>query len=251
MEKVIAALVLIALYSIANAQDTTSYIVYDTIFYDAEQQITTADNFSRYQVRFRSTTDTNNVRIVEYYESGQIKLEHIYSNYYYTNRAYKSKEWYESGQLHQEEKYLSGLQHGKHLVFWENGNKKREDIYSNGKLIIKKCFGIDGLDTTYYDYQTAPEFPGELEAMMQYLVDNIKYPEKVRRAGIEGKIVIRFFINTDGSLEDFAVIKSSGNDLLDAEALRVAKAMPDWKPALFEGKPVKLRMTLPIVFKLE
>ncbi len=94
------------------------------------------------------------------------------------------------------------------------------------------------------------EFKGGQTAMISYLVNAIKYPEAAQNAGVEGKVVVEFTVNADGTLSDFKVVKSVSPEL-DAEALRVIKAMPAWSPAIVDGKTVACSYVLPVSFKLQ
>lgn len=91
-----------------------------------------------------------------------------------------------------------------------------------------------------------PEYPGGVLAMQLYLQTNIKYPQAAN--GAEGRILVQFIIDTDGSVTDAKVVKSV-NPHLDAEALRVINAMPKWKPGTQKGKAVRVKYTIPINFR--
>jgi protein TonB len=95
-----------------------------------------------------------------------------------------------------------------------------------------------------------PEFPGGQEAMMAFLSKNIQYPPMARENGIEGRVVLQFVVDKDGNISNIEIVKKLGWGL-EEEATRVVKTMPAWKPAKQNGKPVVLRMILPIVFKLQ
>lgn len=94
-----------------------------------------------------------------------------------------------------------------------------------------------------------PEFPGGQEALMKYLSTNMKYPAKAQENGIEGRVLVKFVVNTDGTISDAAIQKSVDPDL-DAEALRVVNAMPKWNPGKKDGEVVRTSFTMPIVFRL-
>ena len=93
-----------------------------------------------------------------------------------------------------------------------------------------------------------PEFPGGMSGLMKYLRDNLKYPVKAIEKKIEGRVTISFVVSRDGSLRDFRIVRGVDPDL-DAEALRVAKSMPNWKPGKQRGKNVAVKYTLPINFR--
>lgn len=95
-----------------------------------------------------------------------------------------------------------------------------------------------------------PEFPGGLQELMKWLQKNIKYPSISQENGVQGRVIVQFVVNRDGSIVDPAVIRSV-DPYLDKEALRVVKAMPKWKPGEQRGKPVRVKYTLPVMFKLQ
>jgi len=94
-----------------------------------------------------------------------------------------------------------------------------------------------------------PEFPGGMEKLLEYLSRNIKYPTIAQEQGIQGKSIIEFVVNKDGSIVDPKVVRSL-HPKCDEEAMRVIKAMPKWKPGKQRGKPVRVKYTVPVQFKL-
>lgn len=94
-----------------------------------------------------------------------------------------------------------------------------------------------------------PEFEGGQEEMMRYLQKNLNYPPVARENGIEGRVVLQFVVGTDGKISQIEVLKKLGWGL-EEEAVRVVKTMPAWRPGKQNGKPVFVKFTLPIVFKL-
>lgn len=95
-----------------------------------------------------------------------------------------------------------------------------------------------------------PEFPGGAQAMMKYLAENIKYPMIAQENGIQGRVICQFVVNKDGSIVDIQVVRSV-DPSLDKEAVRVIKSMPKWKPGMQRGKAVRVKFTLPVVFRLQ
>ena len=92
-----------------------------------------------------------------------------------------------------------------------------------------------------------PMFPGGIGELMKYLQQNIKYPKECREKGIQGRVIVQFVVNTDGSIGNLNVIKPINSEL-DKEALRVVAEMPNWIPGRQRGKPVRVRFTIPITF---
>lgn len=95
-----------------------------------------------------------------------------------------------------------------------------------------------------------PEFPGGMEALMKYLQKNIKYPSRAQDNNIQGRVMVSFVVNRDGSIVDPEILKAVDKDL-DNEALRVIKAMPKWNPGKQRGKPVRVKYTVPVTFRLQ
>ena len=98
--------------------------------------------------------------------------------------------------------------------------------------------------------ETSPEFPGGVEALYRYMAENIRYPEQAKIDGVQGRVFVRFVIDTDGSVKDAKVLRGIGSGC-DEEALRVVNAMPKWRPGTVDGKPVRAEYNLPINFQLK
>lgn len=94
-----------------------------------------------------------------------------------------------------------------------------------------------------------PEFPGGITEFMKWLTQNLRYPEKARSSKIQGKVVVSFIVNKDGSIASPKVQKSV-DPLLDREALRVIRMMPHWKPGIMDSKPCRTMFAIPVVFSL-
>ena len=95
-----------------------------------------------------------------------------------------------------------------------------------------------------------PAFPGGIAALMGYLGKNIIYPSLARENSLEGKVIVKFYVDTDGAVKDPVVLKDGVGGGCAEEAIRVIKKMPKWSPGLQRGKPVKVYYTLPVSFKL-
>jgi TonB family protein len=95
-----------------------------------------------------------------------------------------------------------------------------------------------------------PEYPGGTEALLEYLRTNINYPESCKEAGIQGRVLVSFVVEKNGSITGAEIVKSV-TDELDAEALRVIKGMPAWKPGKQRGEEVRVKFTVPVSFRLD
>ncbi|MCB0496742.1 MAG: energy transducer TonB [Cyclobacteriaceae bacterium] len=107
----------------------------------------------------------------------------------------------------------------------------------------------ENAETVFTIVEHQPAFPGGIGAFYKFVQKKMKYPSQARRMGIEGKVFVQFVVDTDGSLTDIKVIRGIGVGC-DEEAIRVLKMAPKWNAGRQRGVPVKVRMTLPITFKL-
>ena len=98
--------------------------------------------------------------------------------------------------------------------------------------------------------EVSPEFAGGMDALYQYLAENIQYPKQAKTDGVQGRVMVRFVVEKDGSITDAEVLRGIGGGC-DEEALRVVNAMPNWTPGMQNGEAVRTKFTLPIVFKLQ
>lgn len=95
-----------------------------------------------------------------------------------------------------------------------------------------------------------PEFPGGQAALFEFLMKNVKYPADAKEKKIEGRVLVTFVVDTDGSITDISLLKKTYPSL-DTEAKRVIKAMPKWIPGRQNGKVVKVHYSVPIIFRLK
>ena len=166
------------------------------------------------------------------------------------------------------------------------GIQKNEDgTYSINGKVVKKIL-LEGQevynnDDPIFEVTEEPaQYPGGQAALMQYVAQNIRYPKIAAENGVQGRVLVQFVVERDGSLSNFAVVKKSGDiitknaqsgitvnaqgsateenkipqeafDALNAEALRVLRGMPNWTPAKQRGQTVRMKYTLPVTFRLE
>ena len=104
-------------------------------------------------------------------------------------------------------------------------------------------------DRIYCDIPyTQPSFPDGQEALLQYLKKNVQWPDT--ESCVQGRVIVSFIVEIDGSLSDIKVVRSL-DPLFDKEALRVVKSMPKWIPGTQNGQPVRIRYTIPVIFRPE
>ena len=104
--------------------------------------------------------------------------------------------------------------------------------------------------TIFEVVENMPDFPGGQAALMQYLAKNIKYPTIAQENGVQGRVIVQFVVNKDGTIVDPVVVRSV-DPYLDKEALRGIKAMPKWNPGKQRGKAVRVKYTVPVTFRLQ
>lgn len=105
-------------------------------------------------------------------------------------------------------------------------------------------------DEVFMVAEQMPEFPGGMKELLKFLQDNVKYPESAMKKNVQGRVIVQFVVEKDGTPTEFNVVRSVDPDL-DAEALRVLKTMPKWKPGMQRGEVVRVKFTVPVAFKLQ
>lgn len=141
------------------------------------------------------------------------------------------------------------IAHGDKDSTWyvrNNGFVIKQEHYKAGRLISS----TDNTGTTVYSgVDGMPEFPGGMEAFFHFLAKNIRYPAVARENGTEGKVIISFIVEPDGTLTDVHVSRGIG-DGCDEESRRVIALSSPWKPGIKDGQPVRVAYSVPISFAL-
>ena len=112
-------------------------------------------------------------------------------------------------------------------------------------VIIEPADDIDA----YMFVEQMPEFPGGEEKMIEFVQNNVVYPQQAKDAGVEGRVFVAFIVETDGSISDVKVLHGIGNGC-DEAAVEVVQLMPKWKPGFHNGEAVRVKSLLPISFQL-
>lgn len=105
-------------------------------------------------------------------------------------------------------------------------------------------------DSVYDMPEVLPQYPGGMSDMFSFISMNVQYPKDLVKKKVSGKVVVNFIVLKDGSISNVEVMKSV-HPKLDKEAVRVVKLMPKWTPGKQDGKPVNVRLTLPIYFSIK
>lgn len=139
---------------------------------------------------------------------------------------------------------------GAWVGYFEDGKMYFQEEWQAGKLIKGVSHDLKGDTYTYTEaeYHTTPYFHGGMAELVKYLKKTMKYPKEAQRTGVEGKVSVRFTVDTEGNIKDVQLINSIS--YLNEEALRIVQTMPQWKPALLRGQKIVSQYVLPITFKL-
>ena len=149
---------------------------------------------------------------------------------------------------------------------WKPGKQKGEAV--NVKYTIPVMFKLTGDNSSdkkeadtqqevkvdengiHQVCEEMPEFPGGMQECMKWLGKNIKYPTTAQEKGIQGRVIMQFVVERDGSITEPKVVRGVDPDL-DKEALRVISIMPNWKPGKHKGEAVRVKYTLPVMYRLQ
>lgn len=243
-----------------------------TTYYDADwNTLPSAENAAYY--RDACKKDTLWVT-KEYFINKQIRLAGVYSDdslsakegmfvYYYQTGEKKSEGvfrenihegewiyWHENGKIDGKGTYIKGEESGVWKWYFENGQQSSEETYTAGALVQMICWDSTGEQNhTAKTALVMPGFKGGEEALMHYLSRTIKYPATAQDNNIEGQVVLEFIVTPDGQITNIKVVKSVYT-ALDNEAVRVVGLMKPWSPGTNHNRPISVRYTLPVIFRL-
>lgn len=153
-------------------------------------------------------------------------------------------------------KYLMFIPVTALLILFSNCTNTGKEESTEEKVEVKyiptevKPDTMDIANAVFDMVEEMPEFKGGNKALMDYLAANLKYPKGAETKGTQGRVIVQFIVNTDGSIDDAKVVRSVDPEL-DAEALRVINGMPKWKPGTQKDEPVRVKYTVPVVFRLK
>ena len=132
----------------------------------------------------------------------------------------------------------------------KNDDVKEKAATEKPEVVEIPAEKADTKDEVFMVVEQMPEFPGGMKELMTYLKDNIKYPKAAQDKKVQGRVIVQFVVEKDGTPTEFNVVRSVDTDL-DAEALRVLGGMPKWKPGMQKGQAVRVKYTVPVSFKLQ
>ena len=136
-------------------------------------------------------------------------------------------------------------------AFTVEGNDEEAGEVLKAKEVIAEPEPPKVEETKVFDVvEEMPQFPGGQAALLEYLSKNIKYPVVAEENGVQGRVIVTFVVERDGSITDVKVVKSV-DPSLDKEAARVVKSMPKWQPGKQNGSAVRVKYTVPVTFRLQ
>ena len=176
----------------------------------------------------------------------------------------------EDHKLPQGQSYITGkngnfsfkaFENAKMIVIWKKDGKMmgvpvtvNKENNSNMKIVMDREWlnpPADDPDNPVFEVvEQMPEFPdGGMSGLMQFLSKNIRYPVNAQKNGTQGRVTVQFVVNADGSISNIGIIRGVDPEL-DGEAVRVISTMPNWKPGMQKGKAVRVKYTVPVMFRL-
>ena len=138
---------------------------------------------------------------------------------------------------------------------WKPGTQRGEPIAMNYVIPVFFKWEYSGEEDGDEEqiincFEDPAMFPGGVDALINYLHENLQYPEEAKEKGIEGRVVVQFWVEKDGTIDYIEVINKERDSALGKEAIRLVNSMPKWEPAMQRGEPVTMKFTLPVDFKL-
>lgn len=217
---------------------------------------------------------------ISYYKNGIKEAEGDYKDHVQIG---KWTTWNENGKVNSEEVYMDNIQDIIHVIqsdstirsfyrnaklrdgydgikngtcswYYGNGQMSTRELYENGKIVSADFWDEQGKSQqigvkNFYDNSTMPQFKdGDITA---FIAANLEYPKKAAKQGIEGRVVIQFAVDTDGTIVDCEIKKSLGSKEIDEEVIRVVRLLNyQFTPGISHNRIAKMYFTLPVSFKI-
>jgi len=221
----------------------------DTIYYDAQgKKLHTLDLAFYKSVVGKDPMDSSLYVRKLFLMSGMINKEIRYKNDKGKPVLHgKFYEWYKNGVLKSEVTYVDGKKDGEGRTYDESNKLIERAIYSKGKYI--KGLDATGEELIFVAVEKMPQFTKGEDALRQFITDNVHYPSANLNSDIQGSVVVRFAVGSDGKISKATVVRGLGSGF-DEEAIRIVLSMPPWIPGAQGGIPVPVWFILPIRFVL-
>ncbi|AHJ97900.1 energy transducer TonB [Hymenobacter swuensis] len=169
-------------------------------------------------------------------------------------------EYHTSGKMRLQESYVLGQGQGPRLTYYPTGVLRRREQVAPGQPTTGECFGPDGQVVRYFPYQQMPVYPGDTAVLLRELQQNIKYPHEALIAHVQGVVVVKFLVTTEGRVKDIRPEPPPANadaDLkrvygfLQEEAVQAVRKLKPFVPGRLDGELVETVYSAPVTFSLE
>ena len=247
MKQLTLLLLLAAAALPAFAQEIT-----ETKYFDKNDDSTGKENAVSYSVIAYTDTTKKVYTVKKYSIKGQLKSDFSFRTY--GNQVKYDGNYivyHDNGRLKIKGAYIRDRLQGELTSWYANGQIKRKDEYVMDSLIKGHCYTATGKDTAWFLFNMGFSYGSGLQELYRFFGKNIHYPKNSQKMEIQGDVHILFTIEKDGTISHEQIHKSV-NVEIDAEALRVFRALPPkWKPTMIDGEPRRQQALLPVAFRLQ
>lgn len=247
MKKCLWTVLLVLLVSVSFAQKSKLTITY---YDETWMKVKNKKYATFYQ---ESYTERDTLFVTDFYLDGNKQMVGQFSDRKEEVKVGFFVFYAKNGSKESEGNFANNKREGGWKYYHPNGTVSALVEYRSDSIIKAEEFNENGVQLNENDTlnfaDNLPKFSNDPEDLYKFISKKIQYPTWAKRLNIDGKVVIRFVVDKNVDIVDVQLIKSA-HPTLDEEALRVVKSMPSWFPGTHEGKPVCIRYTLPILFKL-
>lgn len=227
---------------------SSGLLAQDTIFLNSQWEESLPQEAAYYRIDKKVSSGRADLEQSTYFIIGQIKSLRSFD----TRNDKKVLEgdqstWYSNGQLWYTENYRKGERDGELLAFWEDGSKRRRDVYKKGKLITGRTWNEKGEEVAHFPVMVPASFPGGQKALAAYLRKMLPVPDS-QKEGTEVRLLVSITINKNGHLNKIELVEGAPH-WYNAMAISALSRMPRWNPGKFMGEPVRVRYALPVIFR--
>lgn len=227
--------------SVCFAQEDTIRIFYDKDW----KEIRDASAAVFYRDAFNN--ENGFWQVADYFADGKLQMTGAFLDKGMTQKQGPFEWYYPNGKLKGKAMFMNGRMVDEAFEYYPNGQVDTQTLYDNsGKQLERKYYKPDGSESTFIQ----AEYPGGMAEMYRFIGEKVKYSRSLQKRGIEGRVFMSFNVNTEGKLYDITIL-GAPHESMAGQAMRVVKAMPDWKPAERDGVKVDSKYYLPINFQLE
>jgi len=267
--KIFVTILLVVIYTAsASAQ-----AVPDTVYLDKDKKKTTSQDYVVYLVttpiadgKFTIEIFRKNGTLLSRGTFSSVKPERIKEGHftYFAENGVKMRDCYfKQNQIEGEELLFDTLGHlklrsvfnqgklnGNRTEYYTTGVIKRDEIYKDSIFVSGNCYNKKGKKVKFFSRDILPEYPGGEKAMIAFVRANLKYPKADMDSNIQGRVVVKFIVEADGSITNIDIAKGV-DALIDEAAMDIVRQFPKFIPGTSDGKPIRVSFALPIVFALK